>query len=211
MVPGSGGRRRGRRRLLRAALVLLVAVPGWFAYSAFNYVPALGFHGGITNYQGPERREISAPGVDAGYVFRYHAGEAFSVGFTLTNRGSRRIEVVGFGDRSIPYFLSIGVWTGTGEDSSERQGGYPRAALIEFRPFSLGRGENRYVELRYRFARCDLPALPPPGPSGFMGGISWTTQLVRYRHFGRTRDLWFDLPSPVGLEGVFGECPAPPS
>jgi len=199
-----GPRAVRRHVILAAVVVVLVTSAVRIVSSGDDDRPTL-VAGGVVSYQGPERREIRPPGEDGAYVFRYHPGEPFSLGFTIRNINSRSVHVLGFPyDNRSPYHLHTGVWTG------ERNGGYTEN-LIPFQPFTLGPDESRYVELRYRFAQCKTPPVENTDAAQFGGGVSWDRQAIRHRMSGKTREMQFDLPAAVGLEGAMGDCPWPPA
>lgn len=180
-----------QRRLWRHQRWLQVAAIGsatgltLAGVATWNYQPitagSTGRHLGV-------HRVISSPGVPAAQVFRFEPGASTSVGFSITNRGSRTVRITGVpqGESRSYLFDRVELRVGDGGDN-ELRGGSPKG-LIPFEPFDLHPGTQRFIEVQGRFASdCDVAPIPADAdPAKFHAGLSWRDQVVNYE-FGRIK------------------------
>ena len=107
----------------------------------------------------------------------YRSGGRIRYGFTIRNEGRWPITVTDVPLSDVLFAIGDGLRM---EAKNDLFGSHP---TVDFRPFRLPSGSQRYVEVNYRLNDC---ALPPDKPGGH-GGFGWSTNTVKYEVFGISR------------------------
>ena len=151
------------------------------------------FLGGL---RGPSKVEAQQGLLEQAKVITYASGEELEIEFSIRNEGWLGITIT-----EIPFASSVGLF----EVKEIRRGVRDRCCIETepFAPFSLGRHEERFIQLRGVLKGCgDLS----PGTS-----TGWDSYTVRYRILGITRTTEVSVRSTVIIEIPHGyRCTEPP-
>jgi hypothetical protein len=175
----SGMSRRGPRRAIVVAVILLVGVltaaGAWLANAEPLGTGSFGF--GVADSLHATYRDIDAPGV-SGRVIRIPAapGLVFRYRFTVTNAGSLPVTITDAGSRAQPSAVSRSV---VAMKPNMSVGGAVAEGFVPFHPFQLGPGQQSGLEMEVRLADDYCFA---PGTS-----LSWYQEPISFRLLGIDR------------------------
>lgn len=201
--------------LLVTAVVVggVLVVRGLYSYSPFNQgslsvVSTGSFAGNPLTFE--DFRDVS-PLISPDEVhIRFRPGGRFVVGFSVNNAGRWGVKVEAVPVQNDGLVRATGVRMGP---KNNFVGSPLPSEMVPFRPFRLGDGDERFVQVEYALADC-APELPDVRwAEGSGPAFGWTEQRVDFEVFGISRHMNIELPWAVAVlysaEGMEPGCGNP--
>ena len=124
--------------------------------------------------------------------FRFRPGGHFVLGFSVRNSGRWGVTVTRIPTPSEGPVIGTGVRLGS---ANNIEGSPP---TTDFRPFALGPGDERYVEVRYRMVECGVGPTDDEWATQQGDNLAgWTAQRIDYRVAGLSRHMDIELPEAI--------------